>query len=394
MTSGHSKARRPRPWGATIRRCAGPLLVALLLLSGCGGDRPSTATGGTAETSISSSAETSITSTVTSTSAGSVETEPILKQRDAPPAGVATQADFFVGGGADCPEGPSGRPSIQIFSEDQEGPRVEIPSVAMICFYNFSIDAPLDTELRYPDGNVDRQRLDGLSGPDGYGFPLVRLPGDPLGRHTVLGRQGSDQAILDFQVVRVEQPKLVLLSPIDLHAGAYIRVAVGGFQPRRPVRLHLYQRDEDAGGDPFRSFRYQTAFTVQTDATGAAVQLLPTARDDPPGCYGIQVDAQISTADGFCLRERDPGGPPGTVLVILASKPTEQEARAELLKLQHRNALRLAGMVVEPSSAYRLLSPGLWIVHLPFQDVETAKRAVQEARGAVPGAYVKQATPP
>jgi hypothetical protein len=384
VTSGHSKARRRRPWGAVIRGCAGPLLVALLLLSACGRDRPpSTSTGETAETSTTSAA--------TSTSAGGVETAPILKQRDAPPVGVATQADFFVGGGADCPEGPSGRPSIQIFSEDREGPRVEIPSVAMICFYNFSLDAPLGTELRYPDGTVERRRLDGVAGPDGQGFPLVRLPGDPLGRHTVLGRQGSDQAILDFQVARAEQPKLVLLNPIDLQAGAYIRVAVGGFEPQRPVRIHLYQRDEDAAEDPFR---YQTAFMVQTDATGGAVQLLPTALDDPPGCYGVQVDAQISTANGFCLRERAPGGPPGTVLVILASKPTEREARAELVKLQHRNALRLAGMVVEPSSTYRLLNPGLWILHLPFQDVEEAKRVVQEVRGAVPGAYVKQATPP
>ena len=393
MTSAHAKARYRRLWDATtIRRGVGLLLVALLLLSGCGGERPpSTSRGETAQTSISSPAETSTTAAVSSTSAGGVETEPILKQRDAPPVGVATQADFFVGGGADCPEGSSGRPSIQIFTEDREGPRVEIPSVAMICFYNFSLDAPMDTELRYPDGKLERRRLEGLAGVDAYGFPLVRLSGDALGRHRVLGRQGSDQAVLDFQVTRAQQPKLVLLSPIDLQAGAYIRVAAGGFQPERPVRVHLYQRDENAGEGPFR---YQTAFTVQTDATGAAVQLLPTALNDPPGCYGMQVDAQITTADGFCLRKGSPAGPTGTVLVILASKPTEREARAELVKLQHRNALRLEGLVVEPSSTYPLLSPGLWIVHLPLHDGEQANRVLQRVRGAAPGAYVKQASPP
>jgi hypothetical protein len=377
----------PRRPGAALA-----VLLALLLLGGCGGDGPSPAsTGETAETSTSSPAQTSTTAAVTTTSAGEVDTEAVLKRRDAPPAGVARQAEFFIGGGAECPEGPSGRPSIQIYSEDREGPLVELPSVAMICFYNFSIDAPLDTELRYPDGSVERQRLDGLAGPDGQGFPLVRLPGDPLGRHTVLGRQGGDQAVLDFEVVRAQRPKLRLLSPMDLQPGAYIRVAVGGFEPDQPVQLHLYRRDEDAGQGPFR---YQTAITVQTDATGAAVRLLPTALDDPPGCYGIQVDAQVTTADGFCLRQREPGGSPGTVLVILASKPTEEEARAELLRLQHRNPLRLDGLVLEPSSSYPLLNPGLWIVHLPFSDVEQANRVLRDIRGAAPGAYAKQATPP
>jgi hypothetical protein len=365
----------------TLRRSVGTVLAALLLMSGCRSEQPSSPS--TEQTAT----ETPTTLAVTSTST-SAPSEPILKRRDAPPTGVAAQADFFIGGGADCPDRPPSRPSIQLFSQQRQGSRMEIPDSAMICFYGLSTDTPLNVELRYPSGVVDRFPLDGLAGPDGYGFPFVRLPGDPLGRHTVVGRQGRERVTLNFEVAPADQRQIELLSPIDLYPGGYVRVAIGGFEPERPVRLHLYRREETAPEGPFR---YQTSLTVPTDANGAALQILPTTPDDPPGCYGIQVNTQLSTANGFCLRRLQPAQ--RTVLVILASKPTEREARAELLKLQHRNRLRLSGLVVEPSSEYPLLKPGFWIVHLPFPDVEQAQRVVQELRGEVPGIYAKRAMP-
>lgn len=108
-----------------------------------------------------------------------------------------------------------------------------------------------------------------------------------------------------------------------------------------------------------------------TDTTGAADHLLPITPDEPPGSYGIQLNDQVTTGEGFCLSDQGPEGLPEPVSVILASKRTEQEAQAEFMRLQQRPPLRPLGMMVEPSSRYPALRPGLWIVCVPYQPQRT-----------------------
>jgi hypothetical protein len=377
----HLSVRRPRcpragPTPRGTRLLLPFLLVILLVMAGCGGGDPApTATGET--------------TAPTPTATVGSKAERVLTRRDAPPAGVARQAEFWVGAGGECDgfENYTGPPAIEI----RPGLRLEVPVDAEFCFPGFSTDVPLHAEVRSPDGKVIfRETLTCCIGGGPLGFRLLRLPGDPLGRYTVVGRQGRDQAVLEFEVVRAERPQLLLVNQPGF-LGEEIHIALGGFHPGRPVQLHLYWNAEQT----FDPFQYITSFEVLTDANGAADHVLTTTPNDPPGCYGIQADERVSIGQGVCLAERRPGGEPGAVLVILASKRTERDARAELVKLRNRSdRLRRLSMVVEPTSAYPLLEPGYWIVHMVAPDLESAKQTVQYLRRDVPGVYAKRATPP
>lgn len=388
--SNHVSFRRPRsPRAGPTPRRTRPLqpflLVILLVMAGCGGGDPTPTGEPTAPTPTATGETTgpAPTSTVGSNA------ERILTRRDAPPAGVARQAEFWVGAGGECDgfDNYTGPPAIEI----RPGPRLEIPVDAEFCFPGFSTDVPLRAEVRSPDGKVIfRETLICCIGGGPLGFRLLRLPGDPLGPYTVVGQQGRDEAVLEFEVVRAERPQLLLVNQPGF-LGEEIRIALGGFYPGRPVQLHLYWNAEQT----FDPFQYITSFEVPTDANGAADHVLATTPDDPPGCYGIQADERVTTGQGICLAERRPGGEPGTVLVILASKRTEEDARAELAKLRNQSdRLRRLSMVVEPTSGYPLLEPGYWIVHMVAHDLESAKQTVQYLRRDVPGVYAKRATPP
>lgn len=345
-------------------------------MAGCGGGDPTTTATGE-------------TTAPPPTATAGVTAERVLTRRDAPRVGVARQAEFWVGAGGGCDglEDYTGPPAIEI----RPGLRLGVPVDAEFCFPGFSTNVPLDAEVRSPDGNVIfRETLTCCIGGGPLGFNLLHLPGDPLGRYTVVGRQGRDEAVLEFEVVRAERPQLLLVNQPG-YLGEEIRIALGGFDPGRPVQLHLYWNPEQT----FDPLEYITSFEVLTDANGAADHVLTTTPDDPPGCYGIQADERVSIGQGICLAKRRPGGEPGTVLVILASKRTEGDARAELVKLRNRsNRLKRLSMMVEPTSAYPLLEPGYWIVHMVAADLESAKRIVQDVRRDVPGVHAKRATPP
>jgi hypothetical protein len=365
------------PYG--MRWLLSMFFIVLLLIAGCGGKE--SATTSTEMTTALTSA-----STTTSTAASSSEAS-MLKRRDAPTAGVAAQANFFTGSGGGCYELESyaGPPSIKLYPSA----RVEVPTDTEFCFPGFSTDAKLKAQLTYPDGRVARPST-GLIGLNILGFYLLSLPGDPIGRHTINVHQGPKKASLAFEVVQATRPRLLLVTR-NPSLGGDVHIALGGFNAGQPARLHLYRRK--SGADQQDPFQYQTSFDVPTDRTGAANYFLRTAFDDPPACYGIQHNEQISIGEAFCLGSQRPGGEPGTTLVILASKRTEQEARAVVAKLRTQTELRRLNMVVEQSSAYRLLEPGFWIVHTGQLDREFAEQQVRDIRPSVPGAYVKQAAP-
>jgi hypothetical protein len=213
-----------------------------------------------------------------------------LKNRDAPPEGVAAQLEFGGGGGDGCQAA---------VTPDQETTAdvtaiVEIAQRTVMCFWGFWPDKPVIFEITYPDGTVETGQVmpqDGLT--------WHSLPGKPLGEYVLAAYQGERRTQAHFNVVPATFHNILVLPEIGA-PGTTFTIALAGFTPHTRIPLYLYKEED------WEEYSYiSTIGSATTNDRGEAVTVYATQYDDPEDNYYI--DTKPSAYDRTLERLPDAG---------------------------------------------------------------------------------------
>jgi hypothetical protein len=287
----HSRTdERCRRWLITS---VGVLAIGCLVLSACadeaGSKRGAPPTPGPTSTATDETGE----GIDESPGAGS-----LLTRRDAPPAGVARQFEYFEVGNGVCYQTPDATgPAILTERDGVATDVAEIADYFYACLHGFD-RGNVTLQLLFGESVVATERVETF-GTDGPGvWPWRPLPGRPLGQYDISATQGSVQASASFTLTRPSSPTvLVLPDPECLSPGSSLQAYVGGFQPGSQIALHLY-KERTAG-----QFDYLTSLDLEVNEFGEATVPLPTEGGDNAGRYFLryQVGAKSWVGDAFCL---------------------------------------------------------------------------------------------
>lgn len=226
-------------------------------------------------------------------------TSPLARRGEPPPPGVTEQAGFFSGGESGCVGLEDGPPPLRLYLDETT---IMSPRKFLLCFPGFAKGRPLTLEAIRPDGTV--RRLGGSRYFGGGRFVSV-LPGDPFGRYVLRARQDDITASADVTVAPAAEPTVLLVNATAYpRLGRPVRLAVGGFPPNKPARIHAYVRSSLSQA----SGQYVTSLDVPTDGYGQGMLTIPTRPDDPGGCSGILLPGQRRLVHLFCFASSPPSG--------------------------------------------------------------------------------------
>ncbi|GLY33945.1 hypothetical protein Kisp02_73100 [Kineosporia sp. NBRC 101731] len=234
----------------------------------------------------------------------------VLGAHDEKPVDLASQLEYFQGGGSPCEDGtgPWNELVVRPYPVAREHERLETPDSWPICVMGIDSTQDLSIEIQDPDGQViDRLEVPAAGEPDhyslGYIFGFSRLAGDPLGDYVIRAVQPQASSQATIEVVAAKDPILVPLhvdesGEFDLSADAQsgsnrlgdtLGFAFGGLPPNTQTQIHVYGRPTD-GTSVVTAIDYRTSIMVTSDADGGGTLKVTTSVEDEEGFYGFALE--------------------------------------------------------------------------------------------------------
>ena len=208
-----------------------------------------------------------------------------LSRRDAPPAGVRRQVEWFGIGDPICPNIEARRPTVAFdarplyqFQRAQRAPgEVEIGEILNLCPRGFPSRRPVRVTVRDPRGGVWTATPTEGEAEGHVSYPVG--PRRPLGRYAVRAQQGSVSADLQFEVVEPRHRGVRVMRPGQaIRPGERVPVALVGVEPDAVVPVDVYRGEG-------QRYVYTASVPVRTDARGIGSMVLAVTARDPEGAF-------------------------------------------------------------------------------------------------------------
>jgi len=247
--------------GLVARGVVGAAIAAILLVVGCG-----------------SADDSEPSSTATGTSQPPAGTT-IWGRRDAPPAGVRRQVEFFGVGDSVCGPTEPTNPTLMLDQRPfyQTSPVAgaddpELGETLSICPRGFDIHEPVRLELKRPDGSTIERVIS--PGPEPGRYTSFWLGAEwPTGRHRAVATQDARSVALPIDIVK------------PLHRGVRTPMFIGRENPNPlPVMVVGQPPDDRVTVDIYRqlrtTYRYATSIEIETDTRGLGERRFPIGDTD------------------------------------------------------------------------------------------------------------------
>lgn len=263
-------------------------LVALLLVTGCGGDGEDAGDTGAGPTSKGPAAP----------SADTVpQAEVSLDDLDEPgDPEIAELLGFYEGGDNACGSVEEGRIREEPLIVDtafRDSPDIQIGWDYSLCWTTDGVDS---LELIAPDGEVV------VAGPSGSPLPL--LPGSPLGTYTAVGTIEGRRLEAEVEVVPAREPRL-FLDPVTAEVGPgecpdELRAHLVGFTEAEDVELAVYDWSapqaisQTEGRSDLMAAELLGTISVPVDDAGSASAVLDAGSNPVDGSLTIVADPVVA----------------------------------------------------------------------------------------------------
>jgi len=216
-------------------------------------------------------------------------------QRDAPPAGVRSQVEYFGIGDGICLSDPA-TPELSFirlpwyhnYEKGADDP--ELGETLVLCANGFSPSENVDFNVEGPEGFVLDESAE-AKGSTPYHAVMPWLTSDwPIGEYTAVARQGDAEATLDFKVVPPTRNGVrVDHDADDTPKKEPIDAMLIGHPPNSDVDVDIYRLGR-------RYYEYATSVVVATDSDGLAMFRL-RVDDDDSGNYMLMARDTVGEVD-------------------------------------------------------------------------------------------------
>ncbi|MFD6691993.1 hypothetical protein [Micromonospora aurantiaca (nom. illeg.)] len=215
----------------------------------------------------------------------------VLSRSDPVPPGIASQLEYFQGGGDVCGFGITtfsvavkNRPDLDFMAA---------PDVLDVCVYGYAPEGEVTLEMRDPAGRIFESRQMNPGDLDAFNaVPFRRVRSDPMGLYTVAAIQNGITVSTAIEVRAASSPQFMGYvndayglpdygAFIVAKPGDTIRLAVGGYAPGSTVDMRIYHNPHQRQRDGKTVMDYLTSHPVTVDSNGAGMWVLQTERSGP-----------------------------------------------------------------------------------------------------------------